>query len=207
MGQDCTAGGQSMRRRYGRVRAVGRALCVVPPMTAMCLWVWCVRTKPVMHDVMELPALRVRVSLDGSLIVIKRANATTGDQLRDDELIVAPAGVWSSATRLRKCEGLVELNARVRMQLSPGREGFDYFTMKGVQILSISMWLLALVFSPLLLPQSFALAHSAKAYWRRRGNRCLHCGYQLHGLVTSRCPECGTSIVPREANATRDRSR
>ena len=28
--------------------------------------------------------------------------------------------------------------------------------------------------------------------WRRRRNRCLHCGYSLEHLPKPRCPECGT---------------
>jgi hypothetical protein len=27
---------------------------------------------------------------------------------------------------------------------------------------------------------------------RRRGNCCVACGYDLHGLLSDRCPECGT---------------
>ena len=27
--------------------------------------------------------------------------------------------------------------------------------------------------------------------WRRRYGRCVRCGYDLHALSGSRCPECG----------------
>jgi len=38
----------------------------------------------------------------------------------------------------------------------------------------------------------------------RRPGHCTHCGYSLHGLPESRCPECGTPFSRRGAHdATR----
>lgn len=34
----------------------------------------------------------------------------------------------------------------------------------------------------------------AQALWLARRTRCRHCGYDLRGLTTPRCPECATPI-------------
>jgi len=40
---------------------------------------------------------------------------------------------------------------------------------------------------------------AVRACRRRRGNRCLHCGYDLTGNVSRVCPECGLRIDDRSA--------
>ncbi len=43
------------------------------------------------------------------------------------------------------------------------------------------------------------LTHGAALAWRRgkfKDGQCERCGYLLHGLLTARCPECGTPFNP-----------
>lgn len=58
--------------------------------------------------------------------------------------------------------------------------------------LSIPSWMLVGIFSawPLL---AFLRGPFRRAR-RRFANRCLHCGYNLTGLIEPRCPECGTKM-------------
>jgi hypothetical protein len=37
---------------------------------------------------------------------------------------------------------------------------------------------------------------------RRRGQRCVACGYSLTGLADPRCPECGTPVSPVQSTCT-----
>lgn len=37
----------------------------------------------------------------------------------------------------------------------------------------------------------------ARDLWRRHRRRCVHCAYDLRGLTTNRCPECG-HFAPRQ---------
>lgn len=58
---------------------------------------------------------------------------------------------------------------------------------------------------PLWIPLAVLLIPTALLQWsdRRRipANQCAHCGYNLTGNVTSRCPECGTPTTDRPPNA------
>ena len=63
----------------------------------------------------------------------------------------------------------------------------------------IALWLVAIPPALLALP----LLHAIRLTWRRarwrKRNRCVTCGYQLDGLLSPRCPECGQSFRPAGA--------
>jgi hypothetical protein len=58
-------------------------------------------------------------------------------------------------------------------------------------ILTFPHWALAIVLGvyPLV-----AYRRIARLHRRRKLGLCLHCGYDLQGLTSDRCPECGTSV-------------
>jgi hypothetical protein len=43
------------------------------------------------------------------------------------------------------------------------------------------------------IPLLFAFLKWAKKRWRRKGNLCVNCGYDLRGS-SRRCPECGNEV-------------
>ena len=42
---------------------------------------------------------------------------------------------------------------------------------------------------------------------RHRSQRCIRCGYDLHGLTEPRCPECGTPFEKHEAEDSQKHSK
>jgi hypothetical protein len=46
-----------------------------------------------------------------------------------------------------------------------------------------------------------SIPSQVRRYLRKRGGRCLRCGYQLRGLTESRCPECGREFDAAEATS------
>ncbi len=57
----------------------------------------------------------------------------------------------------------------------------------------VPIWALLLVL--LLYPSVAGLLGPIRRAYRRRAGRCVKCAYDLTGLPSPRCPECGTQII------------
>lgn len=55
-------------------------------------------------------------------------------------------------------------------------------------------WSLLLPFWPVILLAVWPTCRWWQQYYRRRHGFCRHCGYNLTGNVSGRCPECGKNI-------------
>jgi len=65
----------------------------------------------------------------------------------------------------------------------------------------IPLWPLALPALPALWVLSRDIVTACRTARRRRRGLCLHCGYNLTGNVSGRCPECGTPCAPQPIHA------
>jgi hypothetical protein len=65
----------------------------------------------------------------------------------------------------------------------------------------IPLWPLALPALPALWVLSRDILRTCRTARRRRRGLCLHCGYDLTGNVSGRCPECGTPCPPQPIHA------
>ena len=64
----------------------------------------------------------------------------------------------------------------------------------------ISLWVIA---AALAAPPLLRISPWARRRRRRERGQCVACGYDLRGLTSDRCPECGTAITtPRVASST-----
>ena len=66
-----------------------------------------------------------------------------------------------------------------------------------LKIVSIPLWALALL--PLV-PTVLLVAYLRRSRRRAQAGTCLHCGYDLRGITSDRCPECGR-LVPDSSTA------
>lgn len=69
-----------------------------------------------------------------------------------------------------------------------------YNTVLHSTFIEVPLWLLALLFS--VLPVSAVVRGPMRSGYRRARGRCGHCGYDLTGNTSGRCPECGRPVHP-----------
>ncbi len=86
-------------------------------------------------------------------------------------------------------EDVSALKASSKWQLGPGEvtRSWDLASV-ALNIAFCSTW-------PAVLCLAAALRFRIRSNYRKRTNRCLTCGYLLEGLVSRRCPECGTVFM------------
>jgi hypothetical protein len=112
----------------------------------------------------------------------------------------------------------VDFGPYVRFDLSRGRLGAWYSSsglvvvyehwwgtfgyrrsLDGLSVgLNVPMWESVLVFS--IYPAVAFVRTRLRHRHRRMHNLCLHCGYNLTGNVTGRCPECGAEVESMPGN-------
>lgn len=76
---------------------------------------------------------------------------------------------------------------------NPTKQGYDTVVLK---VISIPLWAPALL---LLMPTLLLLGYLRRLRRRVTDGKCLHCGYDLRGIASDRCPECGQLAPDRPA--------
>jgi len=67
------------------------------------------------------------------------------------------------------------------------------FVYRGTEVPYYALFLIP--FSPLLVIGALKLRRYRLRQSRRREGRCLACGYNLHGVLADKCPECGVQVL------------
>jgi hypothetical protein len=79
----------------------------------------------------------------------------------------------------------------------PPKMGFRVVGYDGHPVLFVSKWLIAIILTVCYVPLALVTGRTLRMSVRRRRGLCEHCGYSRQGLVSTRCPECG-SIPQKE---------
>jgi hypothetical protein len=76
----------------------------------------------------------------------------------------------------------------------PGWLGYRFSRTSLHQYVTVSVWLLCLIATPLVLPLAFQVRRSFLQCPKATFGHCQSCGYNLTGNISGICPECGTPI-------------
>jgi hypothetical protein len=74
------------------------------------------------------------------------------------------------------------------------QQGMSTFNLWAFRYLTVPHWVLCVVFGGLALPGVLGVVRAARRRRRVRRGLCGTCGYDLRGISSARCPECGSDF-------------
>lgn len=179
------------RNTNKQVAFLGSILLAACAIVAAAFW-----ALPPSREVRLIPGLmppELRLYRVGRVLVIENESTEQARENKASHMHAVAPGFRSygtDATVFR--DAITRWSRRALLQQDMGWKAWECHS-SPTHMVKVSGWFIGTMAIPLVLPLAGFVRLRWVENWRLKHNRCLDCGYSLHGLNSDRCPECGSA--------------